>query len=70
VVFKTTDKELLIEEVDHTIWPKEQESAHETHGTSKTFGALFYLNNLEYADRFVKAFRHAIILCGGKRSPF
>jgi hypothetical protein len=70
IFFKTTDKELLLEEEGTTVYKEQQGDAHETHGNNKTFGAFFYLNNLEYADHFAKAFRHAISLCGGKPSPF
>jgi hypothetical protein len=30
----------------------------------------FLVDDIEYAERFAKAFRHAVELCGGKASPF
>ena len=35
-----------------------------------TFVATILLDDVKYGNRFVKAFRHAIELCGGKVSPF
>ena len=70
IFFKTTDKNLLIDEKITTISNGTQANNHKKYGTNKTFRGDFYLNNLEYADRFAKAFRHAIALCGGKPSPF
>ena len=37
---------------------------------SKKYTSSFYLDDLQYAERFEKAFRHAIQLCGGKPSAF
>jgi hypothetical protein len=37
---------------------------------AKTFVSEFYIDDVEYANRFARAFRHAVGLCGGMPSPF
>jgi hypothetical protein len=43
---------------------------HEGKKNTKTFVSEFYIDDTEYGNRFVKAFRHAVGLCGGTPSPF
>jgi hypothetical protein len=68
--FETRDKAGLIDEESHTVYPKLTGRDHESDSKSKTFVLEFFFNDVEYAARFVKAFRHAVTLCGGKASPF
>lgn len=68
--FQTRNKAPLIDEASHTVFPKLQGRDHEADRKTKTFVAVFFFNDVEYASRFVKAFRHAVTLCGGKPSPF
>jgi hypothetical protein len=70
IEFETRNQTPLIKENLHIVWPKLQGSEHEAHNNKPTFVATFYVDNSEYADRFAKAFRHAVALCGGKASPF
>jgi hypothetical protein len=68
--FETRDKAGLIDEERHSVYPKLQGRDHELDSTSKTFVLEFLFNDVEYAAHFVKAFHHAVTLCGGKASPF
>jgi hypothetical protein len=71
VEFRTHNQEPLVEEDVHTAYPKAYPSTeHETRSTGRTFFIVFYMDEIPYMDRFVKAFRHAIALCGGKSSVF
>jgi hypothetical protein len=36
----------------------------------QTAHGWFFVDDVEYAARFAKAFRHAVELCGGKPEPF
>jgi hypothetical protein len=67
---ETYDQAPLIEESDHTIFPKLQGKDHESEFKGKTFVTLFLVDDVNYATRFVEALRHAVELCGGKPSPF
>jgi len=68
--FETQNQAPLIDEDSHTVFANLQGRNHESKNKSKTFVGVFYLDDTEYAARFVKAFRHAIALCGGKPSTF
>ena len=70
IVFKTRLEAPLIDENWNVIYPKLQESEHESKGSSKSNTAHFMVNDVEYAKRLTKAFRHAVELCGGKPEPF
>jgi hypothetical protein len=43
---------------------------HESHSSSKKAMVWFDLDDLAYAERFEKALKHAIELCGGRASKF
>lgn len=60
----------LMEEDFHLVYPKLSGNEHDVRRTDKTFVAAFFIDDAKYAERFAKAFRHAIELCGGKASPF
>jgi hypothetical protein len=68
--FETPNQAPLFEEHFHAVYPKLRGSEHDATHDGKTFVAMFYLDDVEYSARFTKAFRHAVALCGGKRSPF
>jgi hypothetical protein len=70
VEFRTHNEEPLVEEDVHTLYPKIQGTGHETRSKGRTFFIVFYMDDIPYMERFVKAFRHAIALCGGKSSVF
>jgi hypothetical protein len=68
--FETRGKAGLVDEERDAVYPKLPGPDHESDSKSKTFVLEFFFNDVEYAARFVKAFRHAVTLCGGKASPF
>jgi hypothetical protein len=68
--FETPNQTPLIDEAYRIIYPKLRGDEHEVSKTGKTFVAEFFIDDAKYAERFVKAFRHATQLCGGKASPF
>jgi hypothetical protein len=68
--FVTHSEAPLIDEGWDTIFPKLQGSDHETKHTSKGKESSFDVDDIEYASRLAKAFRHAVELCGGKPEPF
>jgi hypothetical protein len=70
IEFQTRNQTPLIDEESHTIFSKLQGSDHESKNKTKTFVAVFYVDERAYADRFAKALRHAIELCGGNPSAF
>jgi hypothetical protein len=70
VAFSTHSEAPLIDEESHTTFAKLQGSDHESKGNSKGAGAFFEVDDVEYAGRFAKAFRHAVELCGGKPEAF
>ncbi len=70
IVFSTRNEAPLIDEETHTIFAKLQGSDHESQHKSKGAQAVFEVDDVEYAGRFAKAFRHAVELCGGKPEPF
>lgn len=43
---------------------------HESKSSSKTNKCWFIVNDVPYAQRFAKALKHAVELCGGKASRF
>jgi hypothetical protein len=60
----------LINEDWHSIFPKLSGPDYDTHKVDKTNSGYFVFDDPDYANRFAKAFAHAIELCGGKASPF
>jgi len=70
IEFETRNQAPLIDEEFHAVYPKLKGSEHEATSNKPTFVSVFYFDDSEYAVRFAKAFRHAVTLCGGKRSPF
>jgi hypothetical protein len=70
IEFETRNQEPLIKHELHLVYPKLQGSEHDAWSNKPTFVSAFYVDDPEYADRFAKAFRHAVALCGGKVSPF
>jgi hypothetical protein len=70
VEFRAHNQEPLVEEDVHTVHPKIEGTEHETRSKGRTFFIVFYMDDIPYIERFVKAFRHAIALCGGKSSVF
>lgn len=68
--FETHNQSPLMTREMHSVFPKLKGKDHTSGGTSKTFVASFLFDDVEYAGRFQKAFRHAIALCGGKPSTF
>jgi hypothetical protein len=53
-----------------TIFPELKGKDHERRDSGKDNSSAFSLWDTAYADRFAKAFRHAVELCGGKKSAF
>ena len=70
ISFKTRAEAPLIEEDWHRIFPKLSGAEHDLYSKNKATGADFEVDDVEYAQRFMKAFRHAVELCGGKGNGF
>ena len=70
ITFFTRNEAPLIDEDGHTIFLKLQGSDHESKSKQKGEQGYFEVSEVEYANRFAKAFRHAVELCGGKPEPF
>jgi hypothetical protein len=70
IAFKTRPEAPLIDIYSDAIYPKLEGSDHESKGSSKANTAYFMVNDVEYAKRLMKAFLHAVELCGGKPEPF
>jgi hypothetical protein len=70
MMFTTGGEAGLIDEEWHTTFAKLTGDDHENHKSVKAKSAHFVFDDLGYAQRFGKAFRHAVELCGGKASPF
>jgi hypothetical protein len=68
--FSTRSAAGLISEKRHAAFLKLTGSDHNSDTIDKTGRAFFVFDDVEYANRFAKAFAHAIQLCGGKPSPF
>jgi hypothetical protein len=67
---QTKNKLPLMDVYFDTIYPKLTGANHETKTQAKSFITDFVFDNVEYAYRFMHAFKHAVSLCGGKPSPF
>ena len=70
IVFKTHLEAPLIDVYSHSIYPNLKGTDHEGSQSSKANEARFSVDDVEYAKRLTKAFRHAVELCGGKPEPF
>jgi hypothetical protein len=70
MVFETRNQAPLMDVASHTVFPKLKGDDHDANSNRKTFVAELYIDDAEYANRFVKAFRHVAVLCGGTPSPF
>lgn len=70
ITFSTHEGAPLINEKWDTVYVNLQGSDHENKSSNKGTRGYFEINDLAYARRFAKAFRHAVKLCGGKPEPF
>lgn len=70
VEFHTSDEIPAITEDSVTTFTKITGADHESRRHSTTSQGWFIVDDVPYAERFAKALRHAIELCGGKRSKF
>jgi hypothetical protein len=68
--FKTRNEAGLITVEWHVVYVKLSGAQHERRNTTKDKSSYFEFDDVEYARRFSKAFKHAVELCGGKASPF
>jgi len=68
--FETRNQLPFMDETFQETFPKLKGRDHESGGVSKTFVAVNYVNDAEYAHRVLKAFLHATDLCGGRSSTF
>jgi hypothetical protein len=60
----------LIDETLHTVFPNLSGKDHDSVSQERATKTYFLLDDPEYAQRFAKAFRRAIELCGGKPESF
>ena len=70
IAFKTHLEAPLIDVYAHSIYLNLKGSEHEGENRSKANEARFSVDDVEYAKRLTRAFRHAVELCGGKSEPF
>lgn len=70
IVFETHLEAPLIDEHWDTIFSELEGSDHENKSSSKGRQAYFEVDDVEYAKRLMRAFHHAVELCGGKPQPF
>ena len=68
--FSTRSEAGLITEIRHATFLKLTGPDHDSDSTSKTNRVFFVFDDIEYANRFAKAFAHAVQLCGGKAPSF
>lgn len=70
VTFSTHNDRPVIEKKFHSVYPNLTGADHEFRSESKEYKAFFAFDDVAYAERFEKAFRHAVELCGGRPSAF
>jgi hypothetical protein len=70
ISFETRNEIPLFHQHIDVIRPEIIGPERDSESDSMTYGAEFYFDDADYADRFFEAFRHAVQLCGGKKSPF
>lgn len=68
--FETRNQAPLMDVASHTVYPKLKGDEHDVNTNSKTFVAEFYIDDTEYANRFVKAFRHAVVYAEARLRHF
>ncbi len=70
IVFLTRNGATAINVDSVTTFTKLTGSEHESRGVSKTNRGWLLVDDVPYAQRLAKALKHAVELCGGKRSRF
>jgi hypothetical protein len=70
LTFETRNQIPLIEEQNHFFFPWAGSKDREQEFEYKSFSAGVEIDDVKYAARFEKAFRHAVTLCGGRPSAF
>jgi hypothetical protein len=70
MTFETRNQAPLIDTEYHFVHPQLQGKDHETNSRDKSYQAGIALDDVKYAPRFKKAFRHAVVLCGGRPSTY
>jgi hypothetical protein len=70
VFFATINDTGTINEEKVTTFTKLTGADHESRTTYKASKCWFIVNDVSYAQRFAKALKHAVELCGGKASKF
>ena len=70
ITVKTHNEAPLVQVHSHSIFPKLSGKDHDLTTETKDNDTYFEVNDVEYAQQFAKAFRHAIELCGGTPQSF
>ncbi len=70
MTFETRNMTLTIDEDYHFVFPKLQGIGDDSHYKGKAYETVIPLDDVKYAARFENAFRHAVVLCGGRPSAF
>jgi hypothetical protein len=70
IEFETRNQQPKIRSFTHSVYPKLKGRDHEAHFSTMSFVSDIYLDDTEYGKRFEAAFRHAVSMCGGRRSTF
>jgi hypothetical protein len=70
VLFSARNEDKVISYKSDIVYQKLKGDDHEAHPTGTRSSAAFAMYDTAYAQRFAKAFRHAVELCGGKKSAF
>lgn len=68
--FETRNKVPLVESEYHHVYPELKGAEHDTYSRDKTNETSILIDDVKYAARFEAAFRHAVMLCGGRPSAF
>ena len=70
VYFQTRDGATVINEDSVRTYTKLTGADHESRSTSRTHEVWLILDDVTYAQRLAKAWKHAVELCGGESSKF
>jgi len=70
MTFETRNQVPLMETRHHFVYPELKGKDHDSYAEGKSFEAGILIDDVKYAARFEKAFRHAVALCGGRPSAF
>jgi hypothetical protein len=70
MIFETRNKVPRIDSEHHHIYPELKGADHESHSSDRTNESSILFDDVNYAARFQNAFRHAVVLCGGRPSAF